>query len=497
MSDTAPLMLSVSGCRGIFGRTMTPEVSARFAGVLGGYLRERGSAGSKKGARRPLVILGRDGRVGGELLALSASAGLAAAGCDVLDLGVAMTPTVAIVADARGASGGLVVTASHNPQDWNGLKPMLREIGPAIGVVSTSAPSKAFADELIGRYHGAVAGRVAAFGPSQGESGVIAHAAQGGSGALGFPGEAVHAHLTTLRGALAGIGMHDDRRNQSLRCVVDSVNASGVVGARELLGRKLVHHLGSSDSGVFPHTPEPTRENLGHLCRFVASKKADVGFAQDPDADRLAIVDERGEYIGEEYTLVLAAEAVLGAVGEKARGAVLCTNMSTSRMLEDVAARHGARVVRTPVGEANVVEAMKLHGAILGGEGNGGVIWPRMTYIRDSLSAMALVLGLVARSGKSVSELVAGMPAYAIVKRKVELNDLAEAERAASAVAAAFRGERLDLRDGVRVDVDASRSWLHVRASNTEPIMRLIAEAPTAAEAESLLEAARRAIAGK
>jgi phosphomannomutase len=494
MSQDAPLMLSVSGCRGIFGKTITPEVAARFAGVLGGYLRERTGAVGGSGRRtvRPLVVLGRDGRVGGELLAQAASAGLAAAGCDVLDLGVAMTPTVGVIVDARGAAGGLVVTASHNPQHWNGLKPMLREAGIKAGRVSASAPSKAFADELISRYYAATRGERPAFGPTQEETGSIARSAPG---AMGFPGEAVFTHLSTLRAALNELGIHDDRRSLALRCVVDSVNASGVVASRELLGSRLVHHLGSSDSGVFPHTPEPTKENLGHLCRFVAQKKADVGFAQDPDADRLAIVDERGAYIGEEYTLALCAEAVLGSGRVKAAGAVLVTNMSTSRMLEDVAEKHGARVVRTPVGEANVVEAMKAEGAVLGGEGNGGVIWPRVTFIRDSASAMGLVLGLMARTGKPISALVAEIPSYAIVKRKVDLANLEQAKRAVEAVAKAFSKEKLDRRDGVRVDLDSPRSWVHVRASNTEPIMRLIAEAPTTAQAESLLDRTAEAIA--
>jgi len=480
-------MLSVSGCRGIFGRTMTPEVAAAFAGVLGGYLRERHA----RGRGRPLVVLGRDGRVGGDLLSMAAAAGLAAAGCDVLDAGVAMTPTVGVMADARGAAGGLVITASHNPQHWNGLKPMLRDPGASGGTVSAGAPSKAFADEIIARYRAGV-GSASRDGPSQDAAGTIARCAPG---ELGFPGEATHTHLTKVRTALKEIGINEDRRWLAMRCVVDSVNSSGVAGARALLGERLVHHLGASDSGVFPHTPEPTEENLGHLCRFVREKKAGAGFAQDPDADRLAIVDERGRYIGEEYTLALAAEAVLGSGHVKAKGAVLCTNMSTSRMIEDVAARHGARVVRTPVGEANVVEAMRSHGAVLGGEGNGGVIWPRVTYIRDSLSSMGLVLGLIARSGKTLSELVKDIPAYAIVKRKVDLPDVSVAERAVEAVAREFAGERLDRRDGVRVDLDSARAWLHVRASNTEPIMRLIAEAPTREGAESVLDRGAAAIA--
>ncbi len=489
-----PFMLSVSGCRGIFGRTMTPEVAARFGAVYGTYLRRRATG---QPAARPLVVLGRDGRLAGDVLARAAAAGLAGAGCDVLDAGVAMTPTIGVMVDACAAAGGLVVTASHNPQEWNGLKPMLRDSAAKPGHAAASAPNRAFADAIIADYHAAVArsGRAEpADLPGPAEVGAITSTARGG---LGLPDEAAQTHLTVVREALVGIGAHDDRRSMGIRCVLDSVNASGRVAGKELLGRRLVHHLGAGESGVFPHTPEPTRENLGALCRFVKEKRADVGFAQDPDADRLAIVDERGEYIGEEYTLALCAEAVLGAQPDRFRGGAVCVNLSTSRMIDDVCARHGVRVVRTAVGEANVVEAMKQHNAAFGGEGNGGVIWPGVTYIRDSLSGMGLILALMARTQKPVSVLVADIPAYAIVKRKVDLagGDASRAGVAVEAVRRAYAGEKLDTQDGVRVDFETRRAWLHVRASNTEPIMRLIAEAPTGAIANEILDDAAGVIA--
>ncbi len=487
-------MLSVSGCRGIFGRSMTPETTARFAMVAGTFFRERFAKAGRSG--RPLVVLGRDGRLGGELLARSAAAGLAAAGCDVLDCGVAMTPTIGVMADHRGACAGLVLTASHNPQQWNGLKPMLRELAgerAGLGVTSASAPSKATADELIAQYRAAE--REGARGGNVEDVGTIAAAATGT--ALGIANEATLTHVQRVRDALQSIGIVEDRRWQAMRCVVDSVNSSGVSGVRELLGERVVQHLGCSDSGVFPHTPEPTRENLTQLARFTGEKRAHAGFAQDPDADRLAIVDEHGTYIGEEYTLVLAAEAILGAPGAPARGATICVNLSTSRMIEDVAARHGARVIRTAVGEANVVEAMKTHGSIMGGEGNGGVIWPKVTYIRDSLSGMGLVLGLMARTGKGISELVRDIPSYAIVKRKVDLPPLDQSAAAAAvrAIARAHADRTPDMQDGVWVNFAEERAWLHVRGSNTEPIMRLIAEGPTEAVANRILDEAAAIIA--
>lgn len=482
-------MLSVSGCRGIFGKTMTPEVAARFAMVAGAYFRERAKPGA-----RPLVVLARDGRAAGEHLARAAASGLCAAGCDCLDLGVAMTPTVGVMVDIRGAAGGLVLTASHNPQQWNGLKPMIRETdGPraTLGAVSASAPAKSFADDLIARYRAAE--KHGAQGVDVEHVGSVTAAPTGA--ALGMPSEGTFAHIQRVKAALQSIGVTEDRRWQAIRAVVDSVNSSGRESAKHFLGSSLAHHLGDSDSGLFPHPPEPTRENLGTLCRFVAEKRADVGFAQDPDADRLALVDEKGNYIGEEYTLVLCAEAILGSGKVNTQNAAICINLSTSRMIEDVAAKYGARVIRTAVGEANVVEAMKRESAVFGGEGNGGFIWPKVTYIRDSLSSMALVMALLARTGKTISQLVADTPAYAIVKRKVDLTDMSQAARAVEAIAKAYAKEKLDRQDGVRVDLTSDRAWLHVRGSNTEPIMRLIAEAPTELVANQILDRAADVIA--
>ncbi len=249
----------------------------------------------------------------------------------------------------------------------------------------------------------------------------------------------------------------------------------------------------TSKRGLFPHTPEPLKENLTALAKAVKKRKAHVGFAQDPDADRLAIIDEKGNYIGEEYTLVLCAMA-RGELGRIKKNDKLVINLSTSRMIEDVAAWYGAKVLRSAVGEANVVEMMKKHKAVLGGEGNGGVIWPKVTYIRDSLSAMALVLVLMQRTKKTISQLVAEIPAYAIVKRKVDLPSREAATGAAAKLSDAYRHEKVDHTDGVRIEFASERAWLHVRASNTEPIMRLIAEAPTRAVAERILDEAARVI---
>lgn len=494
------LMLSVSGCRGVVGETLTPEVAARFAGAYASFLREQ------FGGRKVSVVLGRDGRRGCGVVHSAAVSGLLGAGCDVIDLGVAMTPTVAVMTDCHGASSGvptagMVLTASHNPQQWNGLKCLLadRAAGGLHGAAACAPPASA-AGKIIERFR----------------NGLVSYAGWGGVGTLSRREDATDVHVERVQDALirSGVAELPSSIGDGMRVAVDCVNASASRTAPILLESlgcdevmTLFCETEGEHAGLFPHAPEPTAENLsgaGGLCDAVRANGSDVGFALDPDADRLALIDEQGRYVGEEYTLVLSAMAILEA--HRKRGGtggeqpVLVTNLSTSRMLNDVAALYGAAVVRTPVGEANVVEAMKQRHAIAGGEGNGGTIWPRSCYVRDSLAAMGLVLWLMspASSGRrrTLSGLIAGIPSYAIEKRKV---DLARKEDAAAAVEKIMRafvreGQHVDTSDGAWVDFRtgplAGKAWLHVRASNTEPIMRLIAEAPTRAEAVGVLEKA-------
>ncbi len=482
-----PLMVGVSGMRGIVGASLTPEIAARFAGAFGSWL-ARGADG------RPTVVVGRDGRAGCDPIHAAAVAGVTGAGCDVIDLGVEMTPTVGVMVDELEAAGGLVVTASHNGREWNGLKCLVPEGEGVAKGVRACAPSARAAAEIAAAFHD---GRVGWRGWAQAGRVTLRHDA-------GWD----HASLVLRRLGDELVALIRERRYS---VVLDSVNAAGVEGGRRLLESLgcRVTHLGDDESGVFPHAPEPTRENLGALCDGVRDARADVGFAQDPDGDRLAIVDGEGRYIGEEWTLVLAARSVLeacDALGARAheghRGIVLCANLSTSRMIDDLAREHGARVVRTPVGEAHVAGAMKREGSEIGGEGNGGVIWPGVTCVRDSLGAMALVLALMARHGRTLADLVGGMPAYAIEKRKVEIASRGAAAPVVEKVAAwaASGGARVDRQDGVRVDWDdcphagGGAAWVHVRASNTEPIMRVIAEARTGDGAARLLSEVERAI---
>jgi phosphomannomutase len=267
------------------------------------------------------------------------------------------------------------------------------------------------------------------------------------------------------------------------KVVLDSVNGAGCVVTATMLqklGCQLVHLYGTPD-GQFPHEPEPTAKNLTGLCAEVKRQHAHVGFAQDPDADRLAIVDENGNYIGEEYSLALAAQYVLSK-----KPGIAVTNLSSSRMLDDIAAAANSKVIRTPVGEANVIDTMLANQASIGGEGNGGVIDPRIVPGRDSLVGMAYVLQSMASTGKSIGQLVADLPRYEIVKTKFECRR-EDADRAVAAIKSAMAqeaGVSVDTQDGIRLDWVGERSWVHARPSNTEPIMRIIAEAPDKAIAD-------------
>ncbi len=471
-------MLSVSGMRGTFGGTLTPEVVTRFVGALAGWVREQ----KGKPAARPHIVVGFDGRIGSDAVASLAGAALELSGCDVTTLPLPqMTPSIACIVDRLGADAGLQVTASHNPQEWCGLKPIVRERGAKKGVVSASAPSKDLADQLIARYRG----NATALAPWNG---------------LGQPlpesPSVMTEHPVHVARLMKSLGVAAAIKKARFTVALDSVTSSGYVAGYDLLNALGVKVNGvNSDkdlaAGRFPHTPEPTRDNLIGLSKFVkkAKGKVHVGFAQDPDGDRLAVVDEKGSYIGEEYTLVLAAMA-LGELGQLKKGQVLAVNLSTSRMIEDVAGWYGCHVVRTAVGEANVVEGMRANRSPLGGEGNGGVIWPKVTYIRDSLGGMALILALMAKRKQSISEVVAQVPSYAIVKRKIDLNPAMNPRDVVAALADKYASHKPDRTDGVWVNFADQRAWLHVRASNTEPIMRLIAEAPTAAQAGAILDEA-------
>jgi len=467
-------MLSVSGARGIVGRSITADVARRFAEAFGSTLAVMGRA---KGDGGPVVVIGRDGRPSGVEFARAACDGLVAAGCRPIDLGVVMTPTVGVMIGVHRAAGGIVITASHNPAEWNGLKCLDR---------TGAAPASQNAQRIIEKFK------------SLQSQPIGASAEYRCADVVDQDATANPAHVDLVERSV-GPERVTAIIEQGFRIVLDSVCGAGGPAAAALLkglGCEVVH-LHGEPTGLFPHAPEPVRENLGELVERTVRERAAVGFAQDPDADRLAIVDERGRYIGEEYTLALCVQRVL----ERASGAgdgelVLAANMSTSRMIDDIAASFSergvrARVVRTAVGEANVVEAMRAAGgaAIVGGEGNGGVIWPAVCWVRDSLSAMALVLDLMAsRKGSPLSAIVDSLPRYEMVKRKFDLATVGgrgAVDAMIDRVKREFARERLNDADGVRVDF--ADGWVHLRPSNTEPIVRLIAEGGTCEAAERLV----------
>ncbi len=481
-NDVSPLMLSVSGARGIVGKSMTPEVAGQLAAAFARELSECSVAGG-------IVVVGRDGRPSGAALEDASCESLARAGWRVVRLGVVATPTSAVMVTRLQAAGGVVITASHNPGEWNGVKFLTAQ---------GAAPAPPSAQRIIDRFRSA---QCAGAGPRADSACVHSSTVRSGRESINETADDVH-----VQRVLAHVDV-ESIRSRRFRVVLDSVNGGGCRSGRLLLERlgADVIHLNGEPTGLFAHRPEPTRENLTDLAAAVVTHRADVGFAQDPDADRLAIIDEAGRYIGEEYTFVLAAEEVLevakarsGAKRRARAGAApdsftLAVNLSSSRMIDDVAASHGARVIRTPVGEANVVEAMQRHGCVLGGEGNGGVIWPPVCLVRDSLGAMALALSLLARRGAALSRIADNRPTYFIEKFKVPLRP-GLASRAFSALGQKFPEASADHQDGLRLDWPDRGAWLHVRASNTEPILRLIAEAREAAHAQALLDETARLV---
>lgn len=445
----AELIISISGMRGIIGENLTPAIAAEYGCAFGTFLRRRfRDTGTVQAA------IGRDSRPSGQMLISAVSAGLCSAGVNVVDLGIVTTPCVGIMLRELGCHGGVVITASHNPTPYNGIK-LLLETGIAPPPYLAAGIRQMYFERNFDLVDAAHCGQVFS------DDGT----------------DTVH-----LEKVLALVDQKAIAA-QKYKVVLDSVN-----GAGGRIGQKLLETLGchvvainNEPTGIFAHTPEPTKENLTGLCDEVHKHGAAVGFAQDPDADRVAVVDENGEYIGEEYSLALAVKVVL----EAQPGGCVAANLSTSRMIDDVAARYGASVIRTPVGEANVANAMIEHGCVIGGEGNGGVIDLRVGPVRDSVVGMAFILDLMARTGKSIGELVRDIGGYYMQKTKVAA-DKSQAAAIIEKVKTEFPHAKVNESDGARFDFNDG--WLHIRTSNTEPVMRIIAETRDRAAAERYLE---------
>lgn len=474
MTESNTLMISVSGIRGIVGRDLTPELVARYAGALGAWAAELG---------RPLVVLGRDARTSGPMFARAAIAGLQSVGADVVDLGIVPTPTTQLAVEHHHAGAGLMLSASHNPIEWNALK--------LIG------PDGVFLDDVSGARVRAIADA----GPPR--------ATWDRVGALTVDPEAVARHLDlVLTSRWVDVPAIRSRR---FHVALDCVRGAGGVAIPQLLERLgcRVTAINLEPDGRFPREPEPIPQNLGDLSRLVRQAKADIGMAVDPDVDRLALVDEQGRPIGEDYTLAFAVRAVLGrkdgltdrrkesqesgedpSAGPSARPSVVVANLSTSLVVEDAARDYGARFVRAPVGEANVAASIRAEHALIGGEGNGGVILPELHIGRDAPVGVALVLQYLTSRPAPVSTLVGAAPGYRIVKAKAPRG--ADLPTVYQRLRSRFEEAAADDRDGLRLAWPDR--WVHVRPSGTEPIIRLIAEAPTEPEAEQLVAACRAAM---
>lgn len=447
------LMVSVSGVRGRVGEALTPEVVAKFAAGFGAW------ATSRAGANRTIVV-GRDSRVSGPMFHRAVLAALQSVGVTVIDVGIVPTPTVQLAVEHHHAAGGLAITASHNPVEWNALKfigPsglfLDRDEAPEMRATVESDFPRATWDEL-----GAV---------EQDDDAIKRHiAAVLQLPFIDVPGlraRRFHVALDCVRGAG---GLFMPLMLDALGCTVDAIN---------LLA-----------DGRFPHSPEPIPENLGDLEALVTSTGADIGFAVDPDVDRLALVSDEGRAIGEDYTLALAASVVL-----RHRDGPLVTNLSTSRIVDDVAQRAGRRVVRAPVGEVNVATRMRSEGSPIGGEGNGGVILSEMHLGRDAPVGAALILQLLLDAGRPLSDIIRDYPRYAIVKDKLN-RPAGPLGTVYDALRSTFKGAEVDTQDGLRLSWDDR--WVHVRPSGTEPIVRVIAEAPTEQDARELIRAGREAV---
>ena len=437
------LMVSISGTRGEIGSTLTPAVIQKYIAAFAKYIN-----GGK-------VVLGRDSRVSGPFVNDLVKGVLVASGCEVIEIGIVPTPTVQLEVEYHQAAGGIAITASHNPIQWNGLKFM-------------GSDGRFLNPEQAGQVYALADDNEMELKPWA-ELGSVCEDTG-----------AIERHIQKVKD-ISYVNIEAIRKRK-FKVAVDSVNGAGGVIIPKLLEELgcEVFAINSETNGKFAHTPEPLPENLGQLCAAVKEHKADLGFAVDPDVDRCAIVDNTGMPIGEEYTLPIAAKLVF----DKQMGRMV-VNMSTSRVSEDIANYYNCMFVRSKVGEINVADKMKEIDAIIGGEGNGGVILPEVHLGRDAPVAVALTLQQLLESGGTLKDLRASLPQYAMVKMKVNIEGL-DPDRVLAAMTEKYKDMPIDTLDGVKIDFE--NSWVHLRKSNTEPIVRVIAESPTEDEAQALAQ---------
>ena len=447
------LIKSISGIRGTIGgkigENLTPLDLVKFATAYADWLIEQ--SGSS-----PKVIIGRDARISGEMVQQLVSSTLNAKGVHVVDIGLSTTPTVEMVVPYEKADGGIILTASHNPKEWNALK-LLDHKGEFLSARDGKGILEA-AEQADFEYND------------------VDHL-----GKVSYNSAYIDWHIEqVINHSLVDV---QAVRSAGLKVVVDAVNSTGGISIPPLLKQLGVEviPIHCQPNGKFPHDPEPLKKHLTDIMETVKKEKADLGIVVDPDVDRLAIIDEHGEMIGEEYTLVSVADHVLAQ-----RPGSCVSNLSSSRALNDIAQKYGCEYFASAVGEVNVVEKMKSENAVIGGEGNGGIIVPDLHYGRDSLIGTALFLTYLVKSGKTCSQLRADLPNYYMTKEKIRLTPDIDVDKLLDEMQAAYKDEEHSTIDGLKIDL--ADSWVHLRKSNTEPIIRIYTEAATQKEADELAQ---------
>ncbi len=446
------LIKSISGIRGTIGGgpgdNLTPIDAVKFAAAYGVWLKDHSQKSDLK------VVIGRDARLSGEMIQNLVVSTLVGLGIDVVDLDLSTTPTVEIAVPLENADGGIILTASHNPKQWNALK-LLNEKGEFLDAVQGAKILEIAEKEDFNFSEVDDLGTI-----TENDAYIDIHI-----------DEVLNLPLVDA----------DTIRKAGFKVVVDGVNSTGGIAIPKLLealGVEVIK-LYCDPTGHFPHNPEPLKEHLSDICDLVVKEKADFGIVVDPDVDRLAFISNDGEMFGEEYTLVACADYVLG----KTKGNTV-SNLSSSRALRDITEKHGGTYEAAAVGEVNVVTKMKANNAIIGGEGNGGIIYPESHYGRDSLVGTALFLMLMAERGGTVAELRGSYPAYFMGKKKIQLTPELDVDGILKAMAEKYKNEDISTIDGVKIDFP--ENWVHLRKSNTEPIIRIYTEAKSQNEADEL-----------
>ena len=448
------LIKSISGIRGTIGgkvdENLTPIDAVKFAAAYGSWLK------GQSGKEYVKVVIGRDARISGEMIQNLVQYTLIGLGIDVVNIGLSTTPTVEVAVPLEKADGGIILTASHNPKEWNALK-LLNDKG-----------------EFVSDQDGKAILKIA-------QENDFSFASVDHLGKLTHDDRYIDLHIEKV--LALPLVTPEAIQKKKFRVVVDAVNSTGGIAIPSLLERLGVEvvKLYCEPNGHFPHNPEPLKEHLGDICKRVVEEKADFGIVVDPDVDRLAFITDQGEMFGEEYTLVACADYVLS----KAKGNVV-SNLSSSRALRDIAQKHGISYSAAAVGEVNVVTEMKHIKAIIGGEGNGGIIYPELHYGRDALVGVALFLSLLAERGGSVQQLRESYPAYFMSKNKIQLTEQINPDQILKAMEQKYTHEQTTTIDGLKIDF--ADSWVHLRKSNTEPIIRIYTEAKSQKEADALAQ---------